>query len=116
VALRAFFETGALDKPERLIFAHFLQLPTPGLISGGDGPKYSMERGFSVEPCGIDYGAQSGFGVGGPFGARAVCDFALDDAGPERSLADVALRKRNQALLTMLYFLTDRLGRDCAPV
>ena len=38
-----------------------------------------MEGRVSSEACGIDGGAQVGFGVGGPFGAVTVGDFALDD-------------------------------------
>ena len=48
-----------------------------------------MEGVCSGQPRGIDGCAQIGFGVGGPFGAVAVGDFALDDAGPQGALADV---------------------------
>ena len=46
----------------------------------GIGPRQSGD---------IDSCAQVGFGIGGPFCAIAVGDFALDDAGPQGSFADV---------------------------
>lgn len=41
------------------------------------------------QPRGIDGCAQIGFGIGSPFGAVAIGDLALDDAGSQRPLADV---------------------------
>ena len=48
-----------------------------------------MEGVCPGQSRGIDGCAQIGFGIGSPFGAVAVGDFALDDAGPQRPLANV---------------------------
>lgn len=48
-----------------------------------------MEGVCVGQSCGINGCPQVGFGMGSPFGAVAVCDFALDDAGPQVLLADV---------------------------
>ena len=48
-----------------------------------------MEGIASREARGIDGSAEVGFGIGGPFCSVAVGDFSLDNAGSERTLADV---------------------------
>ena len=48
-----------------------------------------MEWIGAPQSCCIDCCAQIGFSIGSPFGAIAVSDLALDDAWPERPLADV---------------------------
>ena len=49
--------------------------------SGRDNLEEGLEGTCARQARGIDGGARAGLEVGGPFGAVAVGDFALDDTG-----------------------------------
>src|SRR5206468_4043578 len=66
------------------------------LHSGCGGPGFlgeceadCIDGALASAACGFDDGANVGVEFGSPFGSEAICDFAIDRAGPQGALGAV---------------------------